>query len=62
VVFARVLWHSASARLESKDFAAALAELEEAVAMGGKVLPADHEHLKEYLQTLARCKAAMAEK
>jgi serine/threonine protein kinase/Tfp pilus assembly protein PilF len=59
-LLARVLWRSGTARLESKDYAAALAELEEAVAMGEKVLPADHVHLKEYRETLAQCKAAMA--
>lgn len=58
---ARVRWRSGIARLENKDLAAALAELEEAVAMGEKVLPADHPHLKEYRKTLAKCKAAMAE-
>jgi serine/threonine protein kinase len=60
---ARVLWRSGSARLENKDFAAALAELEEAVFMGEKVLPppaAEHPHLKEYRETLAKCKEAMA--
>lgn len=29
--------------------------------MGEKVLPADHAQLKEYRETLATCKAAMAE-
>ncbi len=58
--FARLLWRSGTARLESKDFAAALTELEEAASMAEKVLPGDHAHLKEYRETLARCKAAMA--
>jgi serine/threonine protein kinase/tetratricopeptide (TPR) repeat protein len=58
---ARVLWRSGFARLEKKDYAAALSELEEAVAMAEKVLPADHAHLKDYRETLASCKAAMAE-
>ncbi len=57
----RILWRSGTARLENKDHAAALAELEEAVAMGGQMLPADHAHLKEYRETLAQCKAALAE-
>ncbi len=59
-LFARVLWRSGSARLENKDPAAALAELEEAVSMGEKVLPADHQHMREYRETLAACKAALA--
>jgi len=59
-LLARTLWRSGSMRLENKDAAAALAELEEAVSMGEKVLPAEHAHLKEYRQTLARCKAAIA--
>ena len=59
-MFARMLWRSGSARLENKDPAAALAELEEAVSMGEKVLPADHQHLREYRETLAACKAALA--
>lgn len=57
---ARVLWRSGTARLVNKDCALAMAELEEAVSMGEKVLPADHAHLKEYRETLASCKAAMA--
>ncbi|MBL9000645.1 MAG: tetratricopeptide repeat protein [Phycisphaerae bacterium] len=57
---ARVLWRSGTARLENHDLAAALAELEEAVAMAEKVLPADHAHLTEYRETLTRCVAAMA--
>jgi serine/threonine protein kinase len=61
-LLARVLWRSGSARLENKDAAAALPELQEAVSMAEKVLPAEHAHLKEYRQTLARCKAAQAEK
>ncbi len=59
---ARVLWRSGTARLDNRDYAAAHRELEEAVAMAEKVLPpptADHPHLKEYRETLARCKAAM---
>jgi len=57
---ARLLWRSGTARLENKDLAAANAELEEAVAMAEKVLPADHAHLKDYRETLASCQAAMA--
>jgi serine/threonine protein kinase/tetratricopeptide (TPR) repeat protein len=59
-LLARSLCHSASARLKNKDVAAALAELEEGVAMGEKVLPADHPHLKEIRETVAKCKAAIA--
>ncbi len=57
---ARVLWRSGSARLETKDYAAALAELEEAAAMAEIVLAPDHAHLKEYRETLAKCRAMMA--
>lgn len=57
---ARVLWRSGTARLENHDLAAALAELEEAVTMAEKVLPADHAHLREYQETLVKCRAAMA--
>jgi tetratricopeptide (TPR) repeat protein len=57
---ARVLWRSAIARLENMDNAAALEELEETVAMAEKVLPADHPQLREYRETLAKCKAAIA--
>ncbi len=61
--FARVLWRSGSARLENKnggDAAAALPELEEAVATAEKLLPAEHPHLKEYRETLVKCKLARA--
>lgn len=57
---ARLLWRSGSVRLDNKDYAAALSELEETVAMGEKVLPPDHAHLKEYRATLAKCKEAIA--
>ena len=43
------------------DAAAALPELEEAVAMAEKFLPPEHPHLKKYRETLARCRAALAE-
>jgi serine/threonine protein kinase/Tfp pilus assembly protein PilF len=59
-LLARVLWRSGSARLENKDAAAALPELEEAVAIGERVLPAEHPQLNEYRTTLANCKAAIA--
>jgi len=59
-LLARALWRSGSARLENKDTAAALAEVQEALLMGEKLLPAEHAHLKEYRQTLAACKAAIA--
>ena len=62
---ARMLWRSATARMDTKaptDLPAALRELEEAVTMAKKVLPPDHPSLKEYGDTLARCKAAQAGK
>jgi len=45
--------------LESNDAAAALPKLEEAAAMGGKVLPAENGQLKEYRETLGRCRAVL---
>jgi eukaryotic-like serine/threonine-protein kinase len=66
-LLARVLWRSGSARFENKggaDAAAALTELEEAVAMAEKFLPPgppEHPHLREYRETLAKCRAALAE-
>jgi len=57
---ARVLWRSGSARLENKDAAAALPELQEAVAMAEKHLKPDDKQIKEYSETLAKCKAALA--
>ena len=63
-LMARVLGCSGRARFENKDggdAAAALPELEEAVAMAEKYLPPEHQHLKEYRETLARCRAALAE-
>ena len=59
-LLARALWRSGSARLANKDAAAALPELEEAAAMGEKFLKADDKQLKEYRETLAKCKAALA--
>jgi serine/threonine protein kinase len=59
-LLARVLWRSATARLENKDNAAALQELEQAVAMAEKTLPAEHADLKRFRETLAKCKATMA--
>ena len=61
---ARMLWRSATARIDSKapaELQAALRELEEAVAMNRNALPADHPSQKEYGDTLAKCKAALAE-
>lgn len=61
-LLARILWRSGSARLDNKDYATALTELQEAVSMGEKVLPppaADHPQLKEYRETLAKCTAAL---
>jgi serine/threonine protein kinase/tetratricopeptide (TPR) repeat protein len=60
-LLARLLWRSASARLENKDAATALPELEEAVTMAEKLLPPEHPQLKEYREMLAKCKAALAE-
>jgi serine/threonine protein kinase/tetratricopeptide (TPR) repeat protein len=59
-LLARVLWCSGSARLQDKEAAAALPELEEAVAMAEKILPPEHPQLKEYRETLAKCRAAQA--
>ncbi len=58
---ARALWRSGAARLENKDNAAALADLEEAVAMGEKFLKPDDKQLKEIRETLTKCKAVLAE-
>ena len=41
------------------DAAAALPELESALAMGTKVLPADHAHLADYRKAVEACKAAL---
>jgi serine/threonine protein kinase len=60
-LLARTLWRSGSARLENVDATAALPELEEAVSMAEKYLPADHPHLTEHRETLTECKAALAE-
>jgi len=60
-LLARALWQSASARLDNKDTAAALPELEEAVALAEKLLKPEHPHLRDYRETLAKCKAALAE-
>ena len=56
---ARLLWRSGSARLETKDPAAALPELEEAVTIAEKALPPDHPDLTKYRATLATCKATL---
>ena len=58
-LLARVLWLSASARLENQDAAAALPELEEAIAMAEKFLKSEHPHLQEYRATLAKCREAL---
>jgi tetratricopeptide (TPR) repeat protein len=61
-MLARVLWCSGRARFENKgDAAAALPELDEAVAMAEKFLLPEHMHLEEYRETLARCRAALTE-
>lgn len=56
VLLARVLWRSANTHLGSEDAAAALPELEEAVAMAEKFLPAGHPHIQEYRDTLGQCR------
>jgi serine/threonine protein kinase/Tfp pilus assembly protein PilF len=56
---ARVLYYSATARMENHDAAGALPEFVEAVAMGETCLPPGHAHLAEYRQALERCKAAL---
>ncbi len=56
---ARTLWRSGAARLAAGDAAAALPELESALAMGTKVLPADHAHLADYRKAVEACKAAL---
>lgn len=58
-LLARVLWRSGSTRLENEDYSAAVSELEEAAAMAEKSLKPDDKQLKDYRETLARCKAAM---
>ncbi len=63
-LLARMLWRSGSARLESKGAggaAAALPELEEAVSTAARFLKPEDPRLKEYRETLARCKEALAE-
>ena len=54
-----VLGRSAAARLDTKDEAGALPELEEVVAMAEKRLPPDSLRRKTYRDALARCKAAL---
>jgi tetratricopeptide (TPR) repeat protein len=63
-MLARMLWYSGRARLENKsgaDAAAALPEVEEAVAIADQVLSPDHPHLEAYRATLAKCRAALEE-
>ena len=58
------LFETGRARIENNgegDAAAALPELEEAMAMGEKSLPPEHPHLEEYRETLAKCRAGLAE-
>lgn len=59
-LLAGVLRRSGSARMENNDTGAALAELQEAVAMGEKFLKPGDKQLKEYQESLAKCKAAKA--
>lgn len=59
---ASVLWRSGSARLDAQGAAAALPELEEALAMAESFLPPDHPQLKEYRDTLAKCKSMIVDK
>jgi serine/threonine protein kinase/Tfp pilus assembly protein PilF len=56
---ARVLWRSGVARMENKDAAAALPELQEAVTLAEKLLKPEDAQLAEYRAALARCKAAL---
>ncbi len=63
-MLASFLWCSGYARFENKrggDAAAALPELEEAVAVAEKFLDPEHPDLKEYRATVAKCRAALAE-
>ena len=57
---ARTLGRSGSARLAGGDAKAALVELEAALAMGTKVLPANHPQLAEYRAAVEACKTALA--
>ncbi len=57
---ARVLWRSGCARLESDGPGPALPELEAAAAMAEKVLPSEHPQLKEYRETLTKCRQAQS--
>ncbi len=59
-LLARALWRSGTARLENKDAAAALPELEAAAAMAEKFLKPEDNQFTEYRETLAKCKAALA--
>lgn len=59
-MLARGRWFSGSARLEDKDPAAVLPELEESLKIAEKVLPADHPDLKDCREPLARCREALA--
>ena len=56
---ARLLWRSGTGRLENKDAVSALPELEEAVTMAERFLPAGHPQLKEYRETLDQCRDAI---
>lgn len=58
-LFARVLWASGSARLDLKDAAGALLELQEAVLMGEQVLKPEDPQLTEYRDALAKCKGML---
>jgi tetratricopeptide (TPR) repeat protein/tRNA A-37 threonylcarbamoyl transferase component Bud32 len=63
-LLARVLWRSGSARFEDQvggGAAAALPELEEALTLAEKSLPPEDPQLDEYRETLAKCRAALAE-
>ncbi len=54
-----ILGRSAAARLDLKDDAGALPELEEVVAMAEQRLPPDSQRRKAYREALDRCKAAL---
>jgi serine/threonine protein kinase/tetratricopeptide (TPR) repeat protein len=53
------LWRSAHAHLDNNEGPAALAELEETVALAEKVLPVASPKLATYRAALAQCKAAV---
>ena len=55
-----ILGRSAAARLDTEDYAGALPELEEVVAMATEKLATTSPRLQAYRDNLARCRAALA--